>query len=540
MRVEEVFSHFMDARRNALATLAGAPPAPAPAQPYRGQECIGLEEQWTALYTLLSGSVIHGLGNSGMLVGANGSGKSLLVHSVLRRLEHERGAPLNVVTLSALMHPTDRACVRAMARQLLEQGALRSHDVESVEDGIDDDHDDEPESTAVPLDDGDSSDEDMPLAQRMLAHEAALADEGVLHDDPEPEADLDAQLGAVMSTMSTTLAHLLGLLTSSTGAPLVVVLDQFDEMAQRVRQSFMYCLLDAVQSGSYRPGFAVIGLTCRVDAGDFLEKRVKSRFSHRIIHLFPLPLAEYSEVARTALLGGATEGPWHDAVTRVCADPQFAAVLRGLHALSGDIRQLYQALVVPVALAADKPLTAAAFADAAAAQHQDPSRSLLLELTEPEMAVLVTARHLQIRDKELFTFEMCFQELEHFVHRIHTDLNTASGTDKGMPRGMVALAALEALASRDTIMQAFYNLVSLELLLPESARLSLTLPSGVASRSGPVTNAYSKFASATVIPEFLPVRTCVSGREILESVSDPRRTEPLNSILVKWAESTGN
>ena len=241
----------MDARSNALATLAGALPAPAPAHPYRGQECIGLEEQWMALYTLLSGSVIHGLGNSGMLVGANGSGKSLLVHSVLRRLEHERGAPLNVVTLSALMHPTDRACVRAMARQLLEQGALRSHDVESVEDGIDEDHDDEPESTAVPLDDGDSSDEDMPLAQRMLAHEAALADEGVLHDDPEPEADIDAQLSAVMSTMSTTLAHLLGLLTSSTGAPLVVVLDQFDEMAQRVRQSFMYCLLDAVQSGSY-------------------------------------------------------------------------------------------------------------------------------------------------------------------------------------------------------------------------------------------------------------------------------------------------
>ncbi|WFD36711.1 origin recognition complex subunit 4 [Malassezia cuniculi] len=536
----------MDAsgRHKALRILAGALPDASSATPgaeattYCGQECIGLENEWKALHTLLGGSVMHGLGNSCMVVGANGCGKSLLVSSVLRALAQEKSGPINVVTLSALMHPTDRACVRAMARQLLEQGALHSKDVESVEgtmEVVQDDAVDEEMPAAV---EEDSSDEDAPLAATMLAKEAALADEGVMQDDPEPDDDLDTQLGAVMSTMSATLAHLLGLLSSGAGAPLVVVLDQFDVMAQRVRQSFMYCLLDAVQSGSYQPGFAVVGLTCRVDAGDFLEKRVKSRFSHRIIHLLPLPFDKYAQVARTALLGGAAEGEWHDSVERVCGDSQFVDVLKALHSLSGDIRLLYQALTVPVACSANK-LSAAAFADAAAEQQKDYAADLLLELTEPEMAVLVTARHLQMRDKELFTFEMCFQELEHFVKRIHADLNSATSTEKGVPRAMLALTALESLASRETILKAFYNLVSLELLLPESARLSLSLPSGVASRSGPVTNAYSHFPSATVIPEFLPVRTSVSGRAILESTSDPRRTEPLNSILVKWAESTG-
>ena len=156
-------------------------------------------------------------------------------------------------------------------------------------------------------------------------------------------------------------------------------------------------------------------------------------------------------------------------------------MLRGMHALSGDIRLLYQALTVPVALAAHQPLTAASFVEA---QRQPRASDILLELTEPEMAVLVTARHLQLRSKELFTFEMCFQELEHFVRRIHTDLNNASDGVKGVPRGLLALTALEALASRETILQAFFNLIALELLLPESSRLSLTLSSGVASRSG--------------------------------------------------------
>ena len=526
----------MDARgrRNALQTLAGEPPGAVAAEPYRGQECIGLGEQWSALHTLLSGSVLHGLGNSAMVVGANGCGKSLLVESVLRRLRHERGGPINVVTLSALLHPSDRACVRAMARQLLEQGALRSNDAQDVEDGLGDAQEAVPDSD-TDSDEEYSSDEDMPLAQQMVAQEAALARDGALRHDPH-EDDLDTQLNMVMSTMSATLAHLLGLLSSATGAPLVVLLDQFDAMVQRVRQSFMYCLLDAVQSGSYIPGFAVVGLTCRIDAGDFLEKRVKSRFSHRIIHLLPLSFEDYRSVAYTALCGGNTDGEWHDAVVRVCSDDAFVAMLRGMHALSGDIRLLYQALTVPVALAAHQPLTAASFVEA---QRQPRASDVLLELTEPEMAVLVTARHLQLRSKELFTFEMCFQELEHFVRRIHTDLNNASDGVKGVPRGLLALTALEALASRETILQAFFNLIALELLLPESSRLSLTLSSGVASRSGTMTNAYSLHPSATVIPEFLPVRTSVSGREILESTSDPRRTAPLNSILVRWAESTG-
>lgn len=212
----------------------------------------------------------------------------------------------------------------------------------------------------------------------------------------------------------------------------------------------------------------------------------------------------------------------------------------GLYELSGDIRLLYQVLTIPMAcITPESPeLHASAFVEASTSQQQDTTAQLLLELTEPEMAVLITARHLHLRDKELFTFEMCFHELVHFVRRVQSDL-TAAVSEKGTPRALVALVGLESLASRSLIRQAFSRLLSLELFLPEPARLSLTLPSNVASRTGAVTSAYGTFPSATVVPEFLPVRSCVSGKAVLDSARDSARPEPLNSILLKWAESAG-
>ena len=74
--------------------------------------------------------------------------------------------------------------------------------------------------------------------------------------------------------------------------PLFIVLDAFDNFTLHPRQALLYCLFDAAQSGrcpssrtSSNPvGFGVIGMTSKVDVINVLEKRVKSRFSHRSFH----------------------------------------------------------------------------------------------------------------------------------------------------------------------------------------------------------------------------------------------------------------
>ncbi|KAF5188329.1 Origin recognition complex subunit [Thalictrum thalictroides] len=64
----------------------------------------------------------------------------------------------------------------------------------------------------------------------------------------------------------------------------VFILDEFDLFAQG-KQRLLYSLLDAMQSVSSQA--VVIGMSCRLDADQLLEKRVRSRFSHRKLLFLP-------------------------------------------------------------------------------------------------------------------------------------------------------------------------------------------------------------------------------------------------------------
>ncbi|KAI8923116.1 origin recognition complex subunit 4 C-terminus-domain-containing protein [Entophlyctis helioformis] len=84
-----------------------------------------------------------------------------------------------------------------------------------------------------------------------------------------------------------TLAYILATLKAGThnSTPIIFILDEMDLFAQHAKQTLLYNLFDISQKNE-NP-VAVIGLTCRLDAIELLEKRVKSRFSHRVLHLYP-------------------------------------------------------------------------------------------------------------------------------------------------------------------------------------------------------------------------------------------------------------
>ncbi|KAJ8478307.1 hypothetical protein OPV22_022034 [Ensete ventricosum] len=68
---------------------------------------------------------------------------------------------------------------------------------------------------------------------------------------------------------------------------IVFVLDEFDLFAQayKGKQRLLYSLLDAMQTLTSQA--VVIGVSCRLDADQLLEKRVRSRFSHRKLLFVP-------------------------------------------------------------------------------------------------------------------------------------------------------------------------------------------------------------------------------------------------------------
>lgn len=65
---------------------------------------------------------------------------------------------------------------------------------------------------------------------------------------------------------------------------MIFILEEFDLFCEHANQTLIYNLFDISQS-PHTP-ICVIGLTRRYDVIELLEKRVKSRFSHRQIFLF--------------------------------------------------------------------------------------------------------------------------------------------------------------------------------------------------------------------------------------------------------------
>ena len=136
--------------------------------------------------------------------------------------------------------------------------------------------------------------------------------------------------------------------------PTVLILEAFDLFAIHGRQALLYCLLDTAQScraGKGNKGIAVIGVTTRVDTINLLEKRVKSRFSGRMLRTAgPSTLDDWMSIARNALTAKLSppnkewEVWWAAAVEQFLSDRSVQASLSDTYDLTKDVRILNRIL----------------------------------------------------------------------------------------------------------------------------------------------------------------------------------------------------
>lgn len=93
--------------------------------------------------------------------------------------------------------------------------------------------------------------------------------------------------GKVFGSFAENLAFLLACLKSGdkSSKSIIFILDEFDLFCLHHKQTLLYNLFDVAQSA--QAPICVLGLSCRLDVVQLLEKRVKSRFSHRQIFLYP-------------------------------------------------------------------------------------------------------------------------------------------------------------------------------------------------------------------------------------------------------------
>lgn len=184
-------------------------------------------------------------------------------------------------------------------------------------------------------------------------------------DDENPFSD-DTQEAQVAQTLPPS-SHLPSLIASlsSLSRPVIVLLDGFHLFTGHARQALLYCLLDTVQScrsgAGYHKGLAVVGLTSRVDVVNLLEKRVKSRFSHRLLRtagvgsidgwisilrrclsVHPVDSEVQPATSSSSQLWAAY---WEYNTNQFLADRNVVQCLKDLFGLTRDFRTLQKAMV---------------------------------------------------------------------------------------------------------------------------------------------------------------------------------------------------
>lgn len=206
---------------------------------------IALDDAYNSVHQLVEHTVAAGEGNSMLLIGARGSGKTALVNKVLTEVSKDNGNDYHVVRLNGFIHTDDKIALREIWRQLGK------------------------------------------------------------------EMELEEESGGVGKNYADTLTTLLALLshpsehtgeyTEQVAKAVVFIMDEFDLFAQHPRQTLLYNLFDIAQSR--KAPIAVLGLTTRIDVANSLEKRVKSRFSHRYVHLsLAKTFTAFQEICKANLL----------------------------------------------------------------------------------------------------------------------------------------------------------------------------------------------------------------------------------------------
>lgn len=334
---------------------------------------VGFEQEHNELVELMSRTVETHQGSSLVVMGPRSSGKSLLVEHALRELESRHSGEYIVVRLSGFAQTDDKMAIREICRQL-----------------------------------------DLKLAEELQLSE---------HDFELLER----------KSMSETLQGFLRIFqehdTETNSVSVIFVLEELDRFAQHMRQSLLYTLFDLPHNSN--SGVSVIGLTSHINLREMLEKRVRSRFSHRLIVLNrPKTLDAFWDICRATLL--VSDERLMETHSRECVvwNKHLEALYQNHTAQSNalyslvesvfyttkDPRQVNYGCLYEFSKAGNTEengdLPFSEFDESmAAVQNPSDASAILAGLTELQLALLLSAARAQIKlESDALNFNLVYEE----------------------------------------------------------------------------------------------------------------------------------
>ena len=384
-----------------------------------GRRClplVNLENEYRKVHQLVEQTVLAGEGNSMLIIGSRGSGKTTLVETAISELASDHRDEFHVVRLNGFIHTDDKLALREIWRQL----------------------------------------------------------------GREMEVEDDVMGGR--SNYADTLTSLLALLShpaqemeendAATARSVVFILDEFDLFASHPRQTLLYNLFDVAQSRN--APIAVLGLTTKVNVVDSLEKRVKSRFGQRYVHLsLPRSFTAFEEICISALryqpstrhrlqdnnaaLGNLSVA-WNTYLAHLFAAAPFQCFLQTIYTSNKSIPTFLSASFLPIATMSATNIPTASSFISHPLQPPDSKIVLLASLSTLELSLLIAAARLDIiLDTVVCTFGMVYEEYVALAGKSKLQSSAA---------GQMATGGGARVWSKDASKGAWEHLSRLELVLP--------------------------------------------------------------------------
>jgi len=225
--------------------------------------------------------------------------------------------------------------------------------------------------------------------------------------------------------------------------PIIFVLDEFHLFCGHHNQTLLYNLFDVAQTQA--TPMVVIGISPESDVLESLEKRVKSRFNHRQIEMFPpKTFEEFLEVTKCLLMPKNAGKPWNRHIESLIQSKSFKDLLNKIYLINCSVSNLKQLLKLSL-LSSEEDFEAASLQKVVEEQNQSADAVILSGLTLIETCVLIAIKHLQvIYEGQPFNFEMAYHELDKFV----------------------STKAKMLKQERNVVMKAWETLIDLELITP--------------------------------------------------------------------------
>ena len=240
--------------------------------------------------------------------------------------------------------------------------------------------------------------------------------------DISKQLNLDNTIGdKVFGSYAEHLSFLIASLKTgdtATSKPIVFVLDEFESFCSHKNQILLYNLFDVAQSRAVP--ICVVGLSSQIDVMDKLEKRVKSRFSHRHILLWPVKDANaYLNLALSILtLDTEASSTWDAQVNAILSTDAAFKVFESAYEVDKSLLSLKRLLhlsVVFMSMDGVQELQMkhlrSAFKKTIMPEYSETLSSQIADLSILELCLVVAIKHLsQTYEGEPFDFETVFQE----------------------------------------------------------------------------------------------------------------------------------